>query len=588
MKRISLNYLALFVFVSAILSSCGGLQKMADRAEEVNYVVTPKVLEMHAEKVPVKITGNFPAKYFDKNAILVVTPTLKYEGGEKTFRSFTIQGENVMENNELKVSYKTGGTISYEDTIPYIDAMRVSDLELVIAASLKDEKVHFVNKKIADGVITTPRLVEYGMLIDSKNDKGGKTVMATVALDDEVLSQKSAVIYYALQKYNVRRGEMTKAEISELLNLIIENYQDQEKELTNIEIASYASPDGPEDLNSDLVDNRGKSAKGFVEKELNKKKVEKVKEENFISKATTPTEDWEGFRKLVQESNMADKELILRVLTMYQDPVVREREIKNISEAYTGLKDDILPFLRRSILKVNYKTKKKTNEEMAKLAETNPSALNAKELMFAATLTDDLDKKIAIYTAATTQFGTWDTYNNLACVYVSKGDLTSAATALTTAASKNENGMVLNNQGVVAMANGDFDKATEYFAKAKEAGCTNDALGYNMGVINIKEAKYTEAINNFGATASYNKALAQLLSGDAAGAESTMNSLGECKMGAFYYLKAVIAARLDKQADLFTNLKTAVKKDAALKAYAKDDMEFNKFAGAEEFKTIIE
>lgn len=560
---------------------------MADRAEEVNYAVTPKVLEMHAEKVPVKITGNFPAKYFDKNAILVVTPTLKYEGGEKTFSSITIQGESVVENNLITIPYKEGGSFSYEDTIPYIDAMRISDLELVIAASVKDEKVHFVNKKIADGVITTPRLVKYGMLIDSKGAKGGKTIMTTVSLDEEVLSQKSAVIYYALQKYNVRRGEMTKEEIASLLTLIIENYENVEKELTNIEIASYASPDGPEDLNSDLVDNRGKSAKGFVEKELNKKKVEKVNEENFISKATTPTEDWEGFRKLVQESELADKELILRVLTMYQDPVVREREIKNISEAYTGLKDDILPFLRRSILKVNYKTKKKTDEEMANLAETNPTALNAKELMFAATLTEDLDKRVAIYTAAANQFGTWEAYNNLACTYVAKGDLANAETALTTAASKEENGKVLNNQGVVAMANGDFDKAAEYFAKAKEAGCQDEALGYNMGVINIKDAKYQEAVNNFGGTASFNKALAQLLNGDAAGAESTMNSL-ECKMGAFYYLKAVIAARLDKQADLFTNLKTAVEKDEALKAYANADMEFNKFAGAEEFKTIVE
>ncbi len=587
MKKLTFNYLVFFLVVSVVLSSCGGLQQMADRANEVKYNVTPKVLEMHAEQVPLKITGTFPAKYFDKKAVLVITPILKYEGGEKVYKSITVIGESV-NDNVTKIPYATGGSIKIEDTIPYIDAMRISELELRIGASSGDKKAPFVNRSIAIGVITTPRLVTKGLMIDSKGTGIGQTIMATITLPTQSFDQSSAMIYYALQKYNLSRKEMSKEEITKLLELIKANDNDAEKELTSLEIASYASPDGPEDMNQKLVVNRGNTAKKFITKELKKAKISKLDDANFITTTTTPDEDWEGFKNIVQGSSMADKDLILRVLSMYQDPVVREREIKNIAEAYVGLKGDVLPKLRRSVLKVNFKSKTKTESEIRALAESNPKSLSNAELLYAATLTGDMQKKASLYREAYTLYNSWEAHNNFACTQIAQGMYVNADGPLNRALMLGGNeGMIYNNLGVAAMAAGNEAKAIEYFDKAKAAGCTNSALGYNLGIINIKKAEYADAVTNFGATASFNKALAQLLNGDASAAESTMNGLGECKDGAFYYLKAIIAARLDKQADVISNLKTTIEKDGSYKAYALADREFHKLAGNALFTALL-
>ena len=375
MKKAILNYFVFFVMITIMLSSCGGLQKMADRANEVEYTLKPNVLEMHAEQVPMKLSVKFPAKYFDKKAILVVTPVLKYDGGEKQYRSFTIQGESVKENNVYRVPYATSKTISVEDTIPYIDVMRISELELRITASAGDKKIDFVSPIVGKGVITTPRLVAYGMLIDSEN-AGGSTIMATVQLPEQSTAQSSAQLFYALQKSNLSRTEMSKSEIVKILEEIKANSEGGENEISGLVISSYASPDGPLDMNQKLVANRGETAKKFIVKELKKAKVAKLDDADFITTATTADEDWEGFKALVQASELEEKDLILRVLSMYQDPEVREREIKNIAEAYTSLKNEILPMLRRSVLKVNFKSATKSNDELLTLATSNPVALS--------------------------------------------------------------------------------------------------------------------------------------------------------------------------------------------------------------------
>jgi len=585
MKKVTFNYLVLFVAAVAFLSSCSGLKKMADKASELKNNVTPNPLEMHAEKVPVKIAGTIPPKYFDKKAILVVTPVLKYNTGEYTLKTQTLQGEKVEDNNPV-ISYDNGGSFDYNDTIPYVDDMRVSELELRMKGSRGDEEADIINVIVAKGVNVTPRLVKYASEID-----GVKFVEIPVAMDSKISDLQKAVILYNLQKSDLKPSELKKDEVKALVELLTKTTDEDEKELVNVEIASYASPDGPEDLNAKLVEGRGKSAKGFIEKSLKKAESEATKNPDFVVTETTPDEDWDGFKKEVEASEVQDKELILRVLSMYSDPEVREKEIKNISEAYTALKTDILPQLRRSVIKANYQSKVKSNEELLSMvADSNITKLQLKELLYAATLTDDASLKENIYNQAlAVEPNCFTAYNNLGVVKGNAGDIDAAKAAFEKANEiKSDNPAVLHNLGAVAFAQGNLEEAEKYFTEAKAAGCKSPHLGYNMGIINIIKGQYPEAVQNFGSENSFGKALAQTLNKQDADAEATLNAMGEKDSGWFYYLKAIDAAKQSKDDAVFENLRTAIEKTAEIKTYAKDDVEFIKYFENETFKTIVQ
>lgn len=558
---------------------------MADKASELKNNVTPNPLEMHAEKVPVKIAGTIPPKYFDKKAILVVTPVLKYNTGEYTLKTQTLQGEKVEDNNPV-ISYDNGGSFDYNDTIPYVDDMRVSELELRMKGSRGDEEADIINVVVAKGVNVTPRLVKYASEID-----GLKFVEIPVSMDAKISDLQKAVILYNLQKSDLKPSELKKEEVKALVELLTKTTDNDEKELVNVEIASYASPDGPEDLNANLVQNRGKSAKGFIEKSLKKAESEVTKNPDFVVTETTPDEDWDGFKKEVEASEVQDKELILRVLSMYSDPEVREKEIKNISEAYTALKSDILPQLRRSVIKANYQSKVKSNEELLSMvADSNITKLQIKELLYAATLTDDASLKEKIYNQAlVVEPNNVIAYNNLGAVKGNAGDIDAAKAAFEKANEvKSDNPAVLHNLGAVAFAQGNLEEAEKYFTEAKAAGCQSPHLGYNMGIINIIKGQYPEAVQNFGGENSFGKALAQTLNKQDADAEATLNAMGEKDSGWFYYLKAIDAAKQSKDDAVFENLRTAIEKTADIKTYAKDDVEFIKYFENETFKTIVQ
>jgi outer membrane protein OmpA-like peptidoglycan-associated protein len=291
MKKVTFNYLLLFVAATVFLASCGGLKKMADKAQELKNNVTPNPLEMHAEKVPVKFNGTIPPKYFDKKAILVITPVLKYNTGEYTLKTKTLQGEKVEDNNPV-ISYDNGGSFEYADTIPYVDDMRVSTFEIRMKASRGDEEADIINVEAAKGVNVTPRLVKYAAEVD-----GVKFVEIPVEMAAKISDLQTAIILYDLQKSNLKSSETKKEEMQKLLELLTKTTDEDETALVNVEIASYASPDGPEDLNAKLVEDRGKTAQGYIEKSLKKAEASKTKEADFIVKETTPTEDWEGFKK---------------------------------------------------------------------------------------------------------------------------------------------------------------------------------------------------------------------------------------------------------------------------------------------------
>jgi len=577
MKKVTFNYFVSLIVAVFLLSSCGGLDKMADRAKEIKYTVTPNPLEMHAGKVGVDVKGTIPAKYFDKKAKLVVTPALKYAKGETLLDTKTLQGEKYEDNNEV-ISWKTGGSFSYIDTIPYVADMRISDLEFRGRVSKGSDAADLITIKLAKGVIVTPLLVK----------KTARFVEIPFKMDAKIEDLKQAVILYALQKSNIQRKELKKEEITALIELLTTTTDESENELVNVEISSYASPDGPEELNEKLVEGRGKSAQNYIAKSLKKSTATVTKGADFIIKGTTPTEDWDGFKKEVEGSNVQDKDLILRVLSMYSDPEVREREIKNISEAYTQLKDDILPQLRRSVIVANYQSKVKTDAQLLALA-TNPDTLKLKELLYTATLTKDLALKESLYKTAISKHN--DCYlanNNLGVIYATQSKMDEAKTAFERANEIKANyAPILVNLGAVALTNENIPEAKKYFDEAKAAGCKSPHLGYNMGAINIKEGLYTEAIQNYGGDNSFNKALAQTLAKQNAEAEATLNALGECEDGWFYYLKAIVAAKQGKEDAIFTNLRTAFSKTSEIKAYASGDAEFAKYFENETFKALF-
>lgn len=578
MKKVTFNYLVSLVVAVFLLSSCGGLDKMADKAKDIKYTVTPNPLEMHAGKVAIDVKGAIPPKYFDKKALLVVTPALKYANGETLLKTKTLQGEKYQDNNEV-ISWKNGGSFSYTDTIPYIEDMRISDLEFRAKASKGSEEADLITIKLADGIIVTPLLV----------NGTTKFVEIPVKMDAKIADLETAVILYVIQKSDIRRSELRKNEVRKLIELLTTTTDESDNELINVEISSYASPDGPEDLNAKLVEGRGKSAQNFITKSLKKSKASITKEPDFVVKETTPTEDWDGFKKEVEASNVQDKDLILRVLSMYDDPEVREREIKNISEAYTQLKDDILPQLRRSVIKANYQSKIKPDEELLALA-SNPDTLKLKELLYTATLTEDLAVKESLYKTAVSKHN--DSYvanNNLGVVYAAQNKLDDAKAAFERAnETKANNASVLANLGAVALTNGNIEEAQKYFADAKTAGCKSPHLGYNMAIININDGQYNEAIQNCGGENSFNKALAQTLAGQNAEAEGTLNAMGETDNGWVYYLKAIVAAKQSKDDAVFTNLSTAISKTSEIKSYASGDREFVKYFENETFKALFQ
>jgi tetratricopeptide (TPR) repeat protein len=314
-------------------------------------------------------------------------------------------------------------------------------------------------------------------------------------------------------------------------------------------------------------------------------KITEAEAENFLSKMTTP-EDWDGFKAAVEKSNIQDKDLILRVLSMYSDPVVREKEIKNISKAYSEIAKDILPTLRRSVMSVDVEVVGKSDEELLSAATSSPASLNLEEILHAGALAKDAKTKATIYKAATEQFPTcFRAKNNLGDAYTQLGNIPEAKKQFEAAKAINDNPSVKANLGAVALAQGDLKTAEELLTASMAAG---DAVSYNLGIIKIKQGDYAAAVNYFGNKPSFNAALAQLLNGGNDKAMATLNAMGDTKDAWVYYLKAVASARGGNVDGVVANLRTAAGLDAKVKAYAAKDAEFLKFADNAGFKQVIQ
>ena len=543
MKK-TLNILAVaFMAVAAV--ACSSAEKMAKEAENVKVTCDPAVLELVGGEINPTVTVTYPQGYFNPKAVLEVTPVIVYEGGEEAMAPLYYQGEKVKDNN--KVVAKDGDTVTEKLHFTYKPGMEKCYLELRGVATVKSKSANLPTKKVADGLNTTCLLV----------DQNGKISYKADSYQEFIPQTEEGQILYTINSSDVRGKELKSQSIKDFQTALDEIKDNERKTLKGTEIVAYASPDGGESLNSKLSDKRATSAEKVWGK------VVKGHE------ATDPEvksigQDWEGFQDLVSKSNIDDKDLILRVLSMYSDPAVRESEIKNMSEVYKELKGGVLPELRRARFIANVEYKNYTNEELMTLIEQNSDVLDEEALLRVASLVNDPDKKIEVYNKAINKFGSERAKFNKGVANLEKGNVAAAEAAF--AACDKADADVKNAEGVIALRKGDLQKAISSF---KAAG-TKDAQT-NLGIANVLAGNYAEAEQNFACTEyGCDKAVALLVNNKLDAAEAAL----KCDCPKSNYVRAIIAARKGNNAAAKSYLEKATTACPELAKRAATDIEF--------------
>ena len=552
-KKLYLPLVALFVLA---LSSCG---KMGELSADY-FTTNPEVLEAVGGKVPVTINGKFPEKYLKKNATVEVTPVLRWNGGEAKGQPATFQGEKV-EGNGQTISYKAGGNYTMKASFDYVPEMAKSELYLDFKITKGNKTYTIPSVKVADGVIATSEL---------PTAASANASYANDAFQRIIKQAQEANIMFLIQQANLRNNQLNSEEMKEFHKKVAEvNADTKNFKLNNIEVSAYASPDGGVKLNTGLAENREKNAEKYLNKQLKKAKIEA----NVDAKYTA--QDWEGFQELVAKSNLQDKDLILRVLSMYQDPEQRENEIKNISSVYKTLADEILPQLRRARLTANYDIIGRSDEEINEAFDTDAKVLSVEELLYAATLTNDNARKQAIFTKTTQLFpNDFRAYNNLGEMAFAEGNVEKAESYFKQAASKSANAPEVNaNLGLVELVKNNVAKAESYLGKATGANAANEALGN----LYIKQGQYQRAVNAFGDAKTNSAAQAQILAKDYNKAKATLQAIKD-KDAMTDYLMAIVGARTNNESLVSSSLKSAIAKDASMATLAANDREFAKYA----------
>ena len=549
-------YLPLVALMVLALSSCG---KMGELSSDY-FTTNPEVLEAVAGKVPVTINGKFPEKYMKKNATVEVTPVIRWNGGEAKGQPATFQGEKV-EGNGQTISYKAGGNYTMKASFDYVPEMAKSELYLDFKITKGNKTYTIPSVKVADGVIATSEL---------PTAASANASYANDAFQRIIKQAQEANIMFLIQQANLRNNQLNSAEMKEFHNKVAEvNADTKNFKLNNIEVSAYASPDGGVKLNTGLAENREKNAEKYLNKQLKKAKIEATVDAKYTA------QDWEGFQELVAKSNLQDKDLILRVLSMYQDPEQRENEIKNISSVYKTLADEILPQLRRARLTANYDIIGRSDEEINEAFDTDAKVLSVEELLYAATLTNDNARKEAIFTKTTQLFpNDFRAYNNLGELAFAAGDAAKAESYFKQAASKNANAPEVNaNLGLVELVKNNVATAESYLGKATGANAVNEALGN----LYIKQGQYQRAVNAFGDAKTNSAAQAQILAKDYNKAKATLQAIKD-KDAMTDYLMAIVGARTNNESLVSSSLKSAIAKDASMATLAANDREFAKYA----------
>lgn len=557
------NLFLVSVIAMAMLTSCGTVPQ----PEQIT--VNPSPLAVVGDKVNADITGTFPVKKFAKKGVLTVTPVLKFDGKELEGEPVTYIGEKVKENGTM-VNYKEGGQYTQSCSFDYDPAMAKSELYLRFTAKNGKKEVEIPEVKIADGLVVTAKLA---------TAEDNASVVTTDKFQRIIQDTLEADIKFLIQKADLRSSEIGSKQVKDLQAAIKDANNDEKKAINNLEVSGYASPDGGMDLNTKLADNRQANAQKFLQKQMKKDKVDAEIE------ATTTAEDWDGFQKAMENSNIQDKEVVLNVLKMYNDPEEREAQIKNLSNVYKKIADDILPQLRRSRLILTRDLIGRSDEEI--LAEINSDScqLNVEEMLYAATLVEGQDEKLAIYQKAADTFGDYRAYNNMGLIYFEQGNIAEARRAYSKALEIEPNDPDVNyNAALAAMADNDLAKAEEYLGKA--AGTKGD-LKAAQGTYYTMKGDYKAAKEAYGNSATNNAAVQQILDEDYAGALQTLNAVKEPNATTAYLL-AVVGARTNDRDAVYANLPVAIERDANMKAKAANDIEFAKFAEDEQFLAIVQ
>ena len=541
----------------AMLSSCGKLGNLSAD----NFKVTPTPLEAVGGQVPVTINGTFPEKYMKKKAVVTVTPVLKYAGGEAVGQSATFQGEKV-EGNATTVQYKVGGTYTMKSTFAYVDPMIQSDLYARFDAKKGKKKVSIPEVKIGYGVVATSQLL------------GRCNITAATAPDayQRIIEQKQeANIKFLINQATLRSSELGSTSVKDLSRILKEiNDNQEERALNAIEVSAYASPDGRYNLNERLAEKRQNVSAEYMKKELKKLKMNADIDTKFTA------EDWDGFQELISKSNLQDKDVILRVLSMYQDPEEREQQISNMSEVYTDIKDGILPELRRARLIVKYDVIGRSDEQILAQYKADPSKLSVEELLYGANklVSSEAEKTQWNNTVVKQYPSDYRALNNLAQQALANGEVEKAKSYLAEAKKVSSTASEVNtNLGLIALKSGDVTAAETYLAQGSGA----DTFKEVMGNLNIAKGNYTQAAADLANTTSNSAALAQILAKDYAKAKTTLANIKTAD-ATTDYLKAVLAARTGDATTLTNSLKSAIAKDATLAERAAKDLEFAAYA----------
>ncbi|WP_303676149.1 tetratricopeptide repeat protein [uncultured Muribaculum sp.] len=548
---------ALILGSALVFTGCG---KKMNQFRADYFSVNPNPLEVVGEKVPATVTGKIPGKFFVKNAEVTVTPYLEFNGTEIASTPYTFQGEKVRGNNPV-ISYDGGGTVTIPVSYNYNPEMIKSNLSLAFTVRQGGKQYALPRVKVADGVVATAALAD------------AATVSPAIAPDkfQRIINEKfDADIKFLINQANIRDGQLRTAEMNNLHQEIAEANEDNRREIKEINITSYASPDGGVELNTRLADNREKNTKSYVQ---NKLKKDNISEFGELTANFTP-QDWEGFQRLVAASNIQDKELILSVLSMYKDPEQREREIRNLSSVFDQLAEEILPQLRYSRITASIDVIGKSDEEIMNIYSLNPKALSVDEILYAATLTDNNDKRLQIYDTAIELYPKdYRAYNNLGmCQYIDQDYEAAEANFAQAARLAPESGEAQMNLGLVSLLNKNYKEATAKFGNA--AGVP--ALGDALGVYYMKQGDYNSAIRAFGDSKTNNAALAQILNKDYSKAKNTLSGVVHPNATTFY-ITAILGARTNNEKMVMNNLRQAIKLDKSLAAKAQNDLEFAKF-----------
>lgn len=549
-------YLPLLIALVALVAGC---KKMAPLTSE-SFTVNPNPIEVVGGKVNATITGVFPEKYFNKKSIVTVTPSLVYETGKTEGQQYVYQGEKITGNNQT-INYKAGDVVSMEVSFDYAPEMKKSSLvlEFVVSNEKGSKTYELPAVTVAEGIMATEQIANADKVTPAITPDAFQRIINEV---------RSADIMFLIQQANIRSNQLKSEELKALQGDILAADTTSNKELKGIEIASFASPDGGFDLNEKLAANREKNTMTYLNKQLKKDKITT----DVLAKFTA--EDWAGFQELVSASNIQDKELILRVLSMYKDPEQREKEIKNMSSTFKILAEEILPQLRYSRISASIDLIGKSDEEISSLMSSDPSQLSVEEMLYAATLTSDKNEQLSIYTTVTEQYSSdYRGFNNKGLASYELGDFAAAESAFAQAAKLNSSSAeVQMNLGLISLRNGNLEQAAASFGKAGAVKEVNEAIG----VLYIKEGEYQKAVKAFGDNATDNAAVAQILVKDYAKASKTLGNVAN-PTAITSYLKAIVAARTNNEVDVNKNLNKAVAMDASLKAEAANDIEFAKY-----------